>query len=151
MTSTETNIHTSPSTDNPRLKIGSRDKSVGWYQPTLENITEAQRDLLENYSHIHSSAVIPHILEVVSSFPTSPLTPSLTKHGAIELGKSTPTLVLANFALLTSVSLAPLHTPSSSIGSKTAPPSSISAAALRKTCENSCTMAHHPPTSTAQN
>jgi hypothetical protein len=47
------------------LKIGSRDKSVGWYTPTLENLTEPQRDLLENYSHITPDRVIPHILEVV--------------------------------------------------------------------------------------
>jgi len=32
--------------------------------PTLENVTEAQRDLFENYSHIASDKVIPHILEV---------------------------------------------------------------------------------------
>lgn len=47
------------------LKIGSRDKSVGWYTPTLENVSEAQRDLLENYSHIEPDRVIPHILEIV--------------------------------------------------------------------------------------
>jgi len=56
-------INSSSATIAP-LKIGSRDKSVGWYTPTLENITEAQRDLLENYSHIAPDRVIPHILEV---------------------------------------------------------------------------------------
>jgi len=53
-----------PPTATPSV-IG-RNKSVGWYVPTLENITEAQRDLLENYSHIPPERVIPHILEVVS-------------------------------------------------------------------------------------
>ena len=62
MSSAEIN---SSSTTIAPLKIGSRDKSVGWYTPTLENITEAQRDLLENYSHIAPDRVIPHILEVV--------------------------------------------------------------------------------------
>jgi SAM-dependent methyltransferase len=55
------------STDNPTKgpKHGTRDKTVGWYQPTLESISDAQRDLLENYSHIPPDKVIPHILEVV--------------------------------------------------------------------------------------
>ena len=61
MTSTETT--TAPPSTPP--EIGTRDKSVGWYTPTLENISEAQRDLLENYSHIAPDRVIPHILEVV--------------------------------------------------------------------------------------
>lgn len=47
------------------FKIGTRDKSVGWYTPTLDNISDIQRDLLENYSHIEPNSVIPHILEVV--------------------------------------------------------------------------------------
>ncbi|TVY82076.1 Methyltransferase ausD [Lachnellula suecica] len=59
MTSTET-IGTAA---NP-LQIGTRDKSVGWYTPTLENVSEVQRDLLENYSHITPDRVVPHILEV---------------------------------------------------------------------------------------
>lgn len=49
------------------LRMGSRNKNVGWYTPTLENISDAQRDLLENYSKIEPDRVIPHILEVVSS------------------------------------------------------------------------------------
>lgn len=50
----------------PDLRMGSRDKRVGWYAPTLESISDAQRDLLENYSKIPRDRVIPHILEVVS-------------------------------------------------------------------------------------
>jgi len=57
---------TTPSTANPPHRHGTRDKSAGWYQPTLDSITEAQRDLLENYSHIPPEKVIPHILEIVS-------------------------------------------------------------------------------------
>lgn len=61
MTFTET---TSAPVPTPS-EIGTRDKSVEWYTPILENISEAQRDLLENYSHISPDSVIPHILEVV--------------------------------------------------------------------------------------
>jgi hypothetical protein len=63
MTSTETT--TAPPFEPP--KIGTRDKSVGWYTPTLDTISDTQRDLLENYSHIAPDRVIPHILEVVRS------------------------------------------------------------------------------------
>jgi SAM-dependent methyltransferase len=64
MISTETT--TTTSTTNPPHRHGTRDKSVGWYQQTLESITEPQRDLFENYSHIPPEKVIPHILEIVS-------------------------------------------------------------------------------------
>jgi hypothetical protein len=47
------------------LRMGSRDKRVGWYTPTLDNISDAQRDLLENYSKIAPDCVIPYILQVV--------------------------------------------------------------------------------------
>jgi hypothetical protein len=50
---------------NSRLLIGSRDKNVLWYNPELVTLTEAQRDLFENYSHIATEEVIPHILKVV--------------------------------------------------------------------------------------
>lgn len=60
---TSTKITTAPPSTPPG--IGTRDKSVGWYTPTLENISEPQRDLFENYSHIAPDRVIPHILEVV--------------------------------------------------------------------------------------
>ncbi|KAH8672901.1 hypothetical protein BGZ60DRAFT_405807 [Tricladium varicosporioides] len=45
-------------------KIGSRDKSVGWYVLSLDSITPKQRDLLENYSKIPYDHVIPSILEL---------------------------------------------------------------------------------------
>lgn len=53
-------------------EIGSRDKSVGWYMPKLESITEAQRDLLENYSRISPGQVIPHLTRIVSQIPPFP-------------------------------------------------------------------------------
>ncbi|PMD65783.1 uncharacterized protein K444DRAFT_517640 [Hyaloscypha bicolor E] len=50
--------------ENSRLRIGSRDKNVGWFTSDLETLTPAQRGLFENYSRIHPDRVIPHILEV---------------------------------------------------------------------------------------
>lgn len=50
------------------LRMGSRDKRVGWYAPTLDNVSAVQRDLLEKYSSIPPDRVIPHILEVVRVF-----------------------------------------------------------------------------------
>lgn len=88
MASTETPITTTvPPTEKPPHKHGTRDKSVGWYQPTLDSISEAQRDLLENYSHIPPSSVIPHILEIVSFFtnPTAS-SPALTSTARSSMG-----------------------------------------------------------------
>ena len=51
------------------LRMGSRDKRVGWYTATLDNVSDVQRDLLENYSKIPAERVIPHILEIVSAIP----------------------------------------------------------------------------------
>lgn len=54
--------------------MGSRDKRVGWYTPTLENVSDVQRDLLEKYSNIQPDRVIPHILEVVrASYRVDPI------------------------------------------------------------------------------
>ena len=68
------------STSNMPRRHGTRDKSVGWYEPTLESITEAQRDLFENYSHIPPEKVIPHIIEIVSllSFFLSEISAKIT-------------------------------------------------------------------------
>ncbi|KIN08783.1 hypothetical protein OIDMADRAFT_153369 [Oidiodendron maius Zn] len=44
--------------------MGSRDKRVGWYTATLDNVSDVQRDLLEHYSKIPAERVIPHILEI---------------------------------------------------------------------------------------
>ncbi|KAH8697260.1 hypothetical protein BGW36DRAFT_427226 [Talaromyces proteolyticus] len=54
---------TEPSTIE-KPKIGSRDKSVGWYIPTLDNLSPTQWDLLENYGKIPHDRVIPSILEL---------------------------------------------------------------------------------------
>jgi hypothetical protein len=55
-------------------QVGTRDKSVGWYTPTMETVDPAVRDLFENYSHVEPDKVIPFILEMVRpSHPFQPL------------------------------------------------------------------------------
>ena len=49
----------------PSLPIGSKDKSVGWYDPPITAVSPAVRDLLEGYAGIPADEVIPRILEVV--------------------------------------------------------------------------------------
>lgn len=58
-------------------QVGTRDKSVGWYTPTMETVDPAVRDLFENYSHIEPHKVIPFILEMVRlSHPPTHYLPS---------------------------------------------------------------------------
>lgn len=45
------------------LQIGSKDRSVGWYDPPITSIPKPVRDLLENYSHVPPEEVIPRIIE----------------------------------------------------------------------------------------
>jgi hypothetical protein len=54
-------------------QVGTRDKNVGWYTPTMETVDPAVRDLFENYSHVEPDKVVPFILEMVrlSPRPTS--------------------------------------------------------------------------------
>ncbi|OIW26034.1 hypothetical protein CONLIGDRAFT_708928 [Coniochaeta ligniaria NRRL 30616] len=51
--------------------IGSKDRTVGWYDPPLTSIDGPIRDLLENYSHIPANEVVPRIIETVSTTPPS--------------------------------------------------------------------------------
>jgi len=44
------------------LQIGSKDHSVGWYDPPITSIPPPVRNLLENYSHISPEEVIPRII-----------------------------------------------------------------------------------------
>lgn len=53
--------------DHPDHQVGNRDKSVGWYLPDAPDLSDSTRDVLENYSHIESDQVIPHVLKVVSN------------------------------------------------------------------------------------
>jgi SAM-dependent methyltransferase len=53
-------------------QVGTRDKNVGWYTPTMETVDPAVRDLFENYSHIEPDKVIPFILEMVRPSPRLP-------------------------------------------------------------------------------
>jgi hypothetical protein len=51
-------------------QVGTRDKNVGWYTPTMETVDPAVRDLFENYSHVEPDKVIPFILEMVRLSPS---------------------------------------------------------------------------------
>jgi hypothetical protein len=48
------------------LQVGSRDRSVGWYDPPLTSVEEPV--LLEKYSGTPPDEVLPRIIETVSTF-----------------------------------------------------------------------------------
>lgn len=45
--------------------VGSKDKSVGWYDQTFHGIEPAARELLENYSHIAPEEVDQYVIAMV--------------------------------------------------------------------------------------
>lgn len=47
--------------------VGSKDKSVGWYDQTFHGIEPAARALLEEYSHIPSEEVDQYVISMVRS------------------------------------------------------------------------------------
>ena len=46
-------------------QIGSKDRSVGWYDPKITTLDEPIRTLLQEYSKIPPDEVIPRIVAVV--------------------------------------------------------------------------------------
>lgn len=46
-------------------QIGSKDKTVAWYEHTLSNLPEDARELLENYSQIAPADIENHVLTMV--------------------------------------------------------------------------------------
>ena len=50
------------------LKLGSRDKSVSWYDAPIDKVDDQVRDLLEKYSNIPPEQVVPRCIEAVSPF-----------------------------------------------------------------------------------
>lgn len=46
-------------------QIGSRDRSVPWYDKTFSGVPEDARELLEKYSKIPPDEVEPHVLSMV--------------------------------------------------------------------------------------
>jgi hypothetical protein len=46
--------------------VGSRDKTVAWYHPTLGNLPPQTRDLLKTYSQIPESEMETHIYKIVN-------------------------------------------------------------------------------------
>lgn len=49
--------------------IGSRDKSVGWYDKTFSGVQADARELLESYSHIPADQVNEYALKMVRPDP----------------------------------------------------------------------------------
>ncbi|KAK1751008.1 hypothetical protein QBC47DRAFT_392072 [Echria macrotheca] len=45
------------------LRIGSKDRSVGWYDPPLTSVEEPVQDLLQSYSGIPPNEVLPRVIE----------------------------------------------------------------------------------------
>lgn len=50
---------------SPSSQIGSRDRSVAWYDKTFSGVPEDARELLEKYSKIPPDEVEPHVLSMV--------------------------------------------------------------------------------------
>lgn len=99
--------------------IGSKDRSVAWYDVPITTVDEPVRDLLENYSQIPSDEVIPRIIETVSLPSRSILANLITISSATKSGTSSPGPASANSASWTSLSSAILRTPPSCIVSLT--------------------------------
>lgn len=47
-------------------EVGTRDKTVSWYQAELEDVNPQARSVLETYCKIPSDEVVPHVLKIVS-------------------------------------------------------------------------------------
>jgi SAM-dependent methyltransferase len=47
--------------------VGSRDKTVAWYNPKLENLPEETKELLKTYSQIPEGEIEAHVHKVVSN------------------------------------------------------------------------------------
>lgn len=47
--------------------VGSKDKSVGWYDQTFHGIEPAARELLEKYSHIAAEDVDQYVITMVGT------------------------------------------------------------------------------------
>lgn len=52
--------------DHSDPAVNARDTNVPWYTETLDNLSDATRELLETYSKIPADDVVPHIYRVVS-------------------------------------------------------------------------------------
>lgn len=48
-----------------RPTVGSKDKSVGWYDQTFHGIEPAARELLEKYSHVAPEEVDQYVIAMV--------------------------------------------------------------------------------------
>lgn len=64
--SKQARLETGRQSYSPASQIGSRDKSVPWYDKTFSGVPKVARELLEKYSHIPPGEVEPHVLTIVS-------------------------------------------------------------------------------------
>jgi hypothetical protein len=51
---------------SPASQIGSRDKTVAWYDKTFSGVPADARELLEKYSQIPPDQIESHVLSIVS-------------------------------------------------------------------------------------
>lgn len=51
---------------SPASQIGSKEKSVAWYDKTFSGVPADARELLETYSQIPPDQVESHVLSIVS-------------------------------------------------------------------------------------
>ncbi len=89
--------------ETPALSIGSRDKSVPWYNPTLSTLSPDIKSLFLEYSKIPEVELLPHIHQVVCvTIPiylyAVKLTAPVRYFSVIELGRSGRTHALDDSA-----------------------------------------------------
>lgn len=48
------------------LSQGMDPKELPWYEPTIDEVPEPAKTILEKYSNIPSDQVLQHVMEVVS-------------------------------------------------------------------------------------
>jgi hypothetical protein len=51
---------------NQSPHVGSKDKTVGWFNKTAPELQPAARELLEKYAGIPEDQVVDHVLNIVS-------------------------------------------------------------------------------------
>ncbi|KAI5276330.1 hypothetical protein E4T47_00754 [Aureobasidium subglaciale] len=66
--------------------VGTRNRSVDWFQDELEDVNPQARSVLETYCNIPSDEVVPHVLNIISTYdPFSSLLTSRKRDKAWEV------------------------------------------------------------------
>lgn len=97
--STQTGISSNGSHPEVAPQIGSRDKSVGWYDKAFHGVTPDARELLEGYAHVPGPDVDSYVLEMVlpAHISIHPEAGTDTRTRETRHGISTPIHASANF------------------------------------------------------